>query len=106
MNTMFPIDYWILAFYILGWFLLILLARRPHIECKALQARLEELEEELARAESEKIYYASKIAGLAPEAARLLDAVLRGEVSVYCRDGRPATVVGGEVICLRGGDRA
>lgn len=106
LDTMISLDYWLMMFYILGLLGLIVLARRPHVECKALHARLEELEEELARAESQKIHYAAKIAGLAPEAARLLDAVLSGEAKVYCRDGRPATIVGGEVICMRGDESA
>lgn len=103
METLIPIDFWLTAFFLLGLAGLAAYSRRPRVECGELRRRVVELEKALARVEAERVEYAAKVAGLAPEAARLLEAVLAGRVSLHCSDGRQAALVGGEVVCL-GGD--
>ena len=65
-----------------------------------LKKRIARLEERLAEKDAECYQKMQRLCGLERDAAALLDALSNGDVAVFCRDGRPAAIVGGRVICL------
>ena len=71
-------------------------ARRP----KELLRQLRRLEEQLAQTEAAWQERMQRLCGLDKDAQVLLDALAKGEISIVCRDGKPATVIGGKIVCL------
>lgn len=73
---------------------------RKEREIGELKKRIARLEEKLAEKDAECYQRMQRLCGLERDAAALLDALSNGEVAVFCKDGRPAAIVGGKVICL------
>ena len=71
-------------------------ARRP----RQLLAQVKMLEERLAETEKEWHERMQRLCGLNKDAQVLLEALSKGEVSLVCKDGKPASVIGGKIVCL------
>ncbi len=73
---------------------------RKEREIGELKKRIARLEERLAEKDTECYQKMQRLCGLERDAAALLDALENGEAVVMCRDGRPAAVIGGKLVCL------
>ena len=81
--------------------LAVALARRGSYGREAeLLKRIAELEKRLAEKDAECYQKMQRLCGLERDAAALLDALQRGDVVVTCREGAPAAIIGGRLICL------
>ena len=65
-----------------------------------LKKHIARLEEQLANKDIECYEKMQRLCGLERDAAALLDALENGEAVVMCKDGRPAAVIGGKLVCL------
>ena len=68
-----------------------------------LLAEIRRLSEEAGERERFWVQRVRKLCGLSEDAARILEALERGEIQLLCSDGTPAVVAAGKVICLREG---
>ena len=73
---------------------------RKQAEITDLRKKIAALEEQLAGKDIECYEKMRRLCGLERDAAALLDSMQSGEVAVVCKDGRPAAIVGGRVVCL------
>ena len=68
-----------------------------------LLAEIRGLAEEASERERFWLQRVRKLCGLSEDAARILEALEKGEIQILCSDGSPAVVAAGKIICLREG---
>ena len=68
-----------------------------------LVGEVKRLAEEASERERFWVQRVRKLCGLSEDAARILEALEKGEIQILCSDGSPAIVAAGKIICLREG---
>lgn len=73
---------------------------RQRYDPRACMQSMKRLAEEASERERFWLSRVKQLCGLSEDAMRILESLERGEIQILCKDGSPAVIAAGKIVCL------